>query len=708
MIRPLSIIQPAMTRRHTKLRATTARIIPFDRIMLYLIAFLVFAVPLFILPGITEYGYGKSIVMLVAVSVLTILWGLDAWQRSEWGIRLPWLAFPVIGLFIASLFSLIHAASGLVVLQSLALLVCFAQFALIIAHVVRDPRDVDLLVAALLLSTLAAGIYGLLQYLGLARGASSSGGLNNVISFMGNRNYLGGFLTYVLIPSVILVIRPRRRIVRLSAIPLIVFGFAIALLLRQTATVVAMILAVLALLAGWLVFRPIEPLRARRVEWIALLLTLLVTFLVATPSGPLNSVVGLSDDGQSWIGRLWEHNSGGVRSWDWWVGLEMFADHPITGVGLGNYKLTFLQYKAEFLASPRGVAYDFYIARAAQAHNDYVQLLAELGALGTIALLGLLVLIPVSLWIRLRRTADEWRRFELLLLGAGMVTFLAHAFVSFPAHLPASALVAMTLVGLMFSRVYGEETTVELRLPRRMTRGAVIAVSIVCVAVSVIALRDLKANILMGRGMEQLQLGNNALAVSTLEHSARLDFCPRQTYSYLASAYLALGQSEEALRSLEVCMTRFTDESTYINYADLAANLGYLDEARDSATFLLATRPNRTLKSKASYLIALVDAREGDLAAAIDRLLQVAEEDPTFETSYILLGALYETQGLTQNAREAWETALAVIDSELEVARTELSTATEISITEYGTLRSSISRLEQERDMVIERLARLP
>ena len=681
--------------------------IPLDRIIFYTAAFLVLAVPLFILPGITEYGYGKTIVMIVSVSVLTVLWTLDTWRKSAWRIRLPWIFVGFAGLVIASLLSLIHAMSGLVVLQSLALLVVFAQFGLLLSQVVRDARDVGLLIGALLLAALASGLYGLLQYLGMARGAGGSG-IGNIISFMGNRNYLGGFLIYMLFPSMLLVIRPRFRVLRFLAIPAICFLFAMAFLLQQAAVPVAAALAFLTLLVGLAVFRPGEALRARRIELLTLILTLVLTFLVATPSGPLNSVVGLSEDGQSWIARMWERNAGGVRSWDWWVGWEMFKAHPVTGVGLGNYKLAFIPYKAQFLSTPRGADFDFYIARAAQAHNDYVQVLAELGILGTLSLAGLLVLLPISLWIRLRRSTCAWKRLDMLLLIAGLVTFLAHAFVSFPAHLPASALVAITLVGILFSQVYGERGVFRIHLPRIPATVLGITLTLFSVVVSVIALRDLHANVLMGQGVAQMQRGNNAVAVATLEKSLRYDFCARQTYSYLASAYLALGQPDRSLEALEVCLTRFTDESTYVNYADLAATQDRLDEARETATLLLNSHPSRAAASKASYILALVEAKEGDLEAAASRLYRVIEEDPSFQVGYILLASIVAAQGDTEEARTLLQRALAVIERELRSAENKLSSATEMPLAEYGSLRSSISRLHSERDLVRERLDRLP
>ena len=114
-----------------------------ERLTLYLLAGVVFALPLFIWPGITEYGYGKTIIALVAVSLLTILWAVDGVRKGTWTLRIPWITGAIVGLVVASLLSLIHAMNGRVVVQSLVLLVFFYQFVLLTTNLVRDQRDVN-------------------------------------------------------------------------------------------------------------------------------------------------------------------------------------------------------------------------------------------------------------------------------------------------------------------------------------------------------------------------------------------------------------------------------------------------------------------------------------------------------------------------------------------------------------------------------------
>ena len=682
---------------------------PYDRIMVYLIAAFVFSLPLFIWPTITEYGYAKTIFAIVGVSLLLILWAVSSLVKGEWKIRIPWLTYPVLGLILVSLLSLANATNGRVVLQSLALVVVFSLFYLVTVNFVRRKEDVNLILYSLLASAFLASLYGLLQYLGVMRGAQGGHGLNEVISTMGNRNYLGGFLAYLLFPVTILIVRLKSRILRSLAIGLIAFSFGTVMLLRQTGTIVGLVAGAIAFIVAWAIFRPVDPIKKNRIWLIALLVVLAFTFLVEAPSGPLNSVVGLSASSSgSWISRVWAHNAGKTRSWDWWVGWEMFKDHPLLGVGLGNYKLNFVPYKADFLATPQGKSYDFYIPRAAQAHNDYVQVVAEMGILGIITLLSILVMLPLFFWLRLRANTDEGDRLDLILLGSGIVVFLVHALFSFPAHLPASSLVVILSLALASAPVYGNRAVHTVSLSRWALKGTVTAVILFGLTLSVIGIRDYQANILLGEGIRQLQMGQANLAEATLTKSIGLDFCPRQTYYYLATAQINLKEYDQALESLEKCENRFADESVYLMRANVAVNLGKTDIAQRDIDLLLASHPQSTIEAQAEYLDAMVSFRNKDYTKAIEQLEELVEKHPTFERAYMSLGDLYRGRGMPVTARKYLEKALSIIDNSLARANNKISSGKTMTVSEYGKLRNQIDSLKQEREAVEQALSALP
>ncbi|MCK5586688.1 tetratricopeptide repeat protein, partial [Candidatus Bipolaricaulota bacterium] len=385
-------------------------------------------------------------------------------------------------------------------------------------------------------------------------------------------------------------------------------------------------------------------------------------------SSPLNSVIGFSADESSWLGQLWERNSGKTRSWDWWIGWEMFVDSPVVGIGLGNYKLNFLAYKPDFLASPRGEAYDFYIARAAQAHNDYIQALAEVGLVGALAVAGFIVLLVLSFWRRVRQTKSEDKRLDQLLLACGIIPVFVHALVSFPSHLPTSSLVFVAVIGIAFSRVYGDATVRTQTLARWSLKASSLAILVSGLVVSGFAVADLSANILMAKGIQQLQKGNTNVAESLLSKSLRYDFAPRQTYYHLASAQLRLNKLDEAWENLELCMTRYLDEGVYLTYANLGANRGELDKAQAAVDTLLAGEPLKEVEQQARYIAAVISIQGQDYDRAVQQLESLTQDHPSYETGFIALGDLYSAQGLINSARKNFDEALRLIDKQLRRA----------------------------------------
>ncbi len=634
--------------------------------LLLAFAVLCFAIPLFVWPTASEYGYTKSILALVGVGTLYATWGILSWRRGTWTVRVPRLIFPFALLVLSALLSMLNAVNSSVVLQSVALMLCFGGTFLLASNLVQHPRDVTAILFALLAAGTLAAIYGLLQYAGVVPGGPGDNPLDAIISTMGNRNYLGGYLAYLLLPSIVLLVRLRSRILRTLSLAMIAVCFGVVLFVNQTGTIVALSIAIVCLIAGWAIFRPVAPISSSRRWLIALVLSATLVGLFAAPSGPLNSVVVLSDDGSTWFSEVWARSSGQTRSEDWWIALEMFRDHPVVGVGLGNYKLEFVPYKVAFLSTPRGASYTAPIARAAQAHSEYIQVLAELGIVGGIATLWLIVFLFAGVWIRLRANRREWEQFDVLLLVAGIIVFCVHAIVSFPAHLPASSWAAVVLLGLVFSPAYGDKQTFSFRLPNRTIPVLAIFLAIIGIAVSFIAIRDLGANIQYQRGVQFLDAGEPAEAEALLSASIRCDFAARQTYYYLAAAQLQQGKIEQAAENLELCLTRFISEEVYLQLANVSLSREDLEAADRYLDFLMASHPPRDIEVQASYLRALVAQRRGDGQTAAEILERLIAARPDYVRAYPALGYVRRSLGQDAEAEEILAAGLDLIVNRID------------------------------------------
>jgi O-antigen ligase len=137
-------------------------------------------------------------------------------------------------------------------------------------------------------------------------------------------------------------------------------------------------------------------------------LVLLLLFGGATALQTLPSP--LTEDRPSFVTRLQTATGAhdpntSTRLLTWAVGFEMWRERPLTGVGANNYDTAFAEARARFSASHTnsglvGLIEERLVERA---HNEYIQILAELGAIGFALFVVFCVALIYAAWRVLRR-----------------------------------------------------------------------------------------------------------------------------------------------------------------------------------------------------------------------------------------------------------------------------------------------------------------
>ncbi len=670
-----------------------------------LLAIVVFLLPLFFWPGATEYNYARSIFLLISVAILAIVRALAAARRGGHAFPMPWLAIPVLGLVIASLLSLAHAAHTASVLQSLALLLGACVFALLVIDAVRKPAHATILLTALSASATVVAVHAMLQYAGLVPGMAEPGAAS-MITTLGNPDIVAGFLACALFPSIALVRRARPLALRIIASIPPTASLAAILLTGQLGVLLALA-AGLAFLLLASAARPARAPRRRRILLAVFLCVVGAAVLVPVIGG----VLGPSRPVGAALHRLWIENSGVARSVFWDAAWMMWRDHPLTGVGLGNYKIVYPEYEARVFARSGPVPSMSAVGNAAQAHNDYLQAAGELGTPGLVAVAALLVLFAVSLVVRVRgmraSPGSSGERTTVLLVASGVIVFCGHAVVGFPAHLAAPAATAVLLGAIVLSPAFGSAAAFTVRIGRRAAWAMLVGASLLGLAICVFAARDLAANVLQLRGARLVQVGQDYEALQTLEKSLSLDLAPRETYFHLASAQYRLGHFQDALDSLALCIAVFPDDTATLQYADLAAGLGHLDQALETLDVLLAGSPTTEHAVKARYVRALVLREKGDPPAAEAALREIVAGAPDYEPALIALGDLAAQRGARDEAREVYQQALALIERELPTSRIAAAGAPSQTYDQYSRARARLEELNRERSHILQSLGEL-
>jgi len=387
----------------------------------------------------------------------------------------------------------------------------------------------------------------------------------------------------------------------------------------------------------------LAPLWSRQKKW-ALLFGLLVV-LTMMNIGPEGFTSGYKA-----VGLRTTQGDGG-RFAIWADTISLIQQHPLIGVGLGNLKVHFPSVqKASIFLHPQFLR---------DAHNDYLQIWAELGLIG----LMLFACLIASLGIFLVRThkdckGDLPKTLELQAMGLSLVGIGINALFCFPLERMIPLFTIMVMLGLIASLARDGKPGKPIHLPKRFPAYVGI---ILLVFTPIIMMDNLKAI-----AADYFLLQSN-LAYPEKKWPEVIENCnnalhyqPGQAiiHPYLGSALLALGKNEEALQHFEAMLKEYPYHYfTLLNTG--AAYYGLHDYQKAQEYF-----------AKAVQIAPIAGAAHGQLGKAYWKLKNYPKAvgefneairlDPEKKSTYLYnLGLVERELGHVPEAIAAFEQAIA-------------------------------------------------
>jgi O-Antigen ligase len=260
----------------------------------------------------------------------------------------------------------------------------------------------------------------------------------------------------------------------------------------------------------------------RRVVWVTLALAgVALLGLVTWTALNVRETAVPSASQQRPSGRLVSASTS-YRGDYWDVAAGMVEDEPLSGTGAGSFERVWLAERPSLLF-------------VRDAHNAYLETLAELGPVG----LGLLVLALVVPLLRARRAVESVAGRAALV---AYVALLAHAALDWDWELPAVTLCTL-LLGVALVRLGEDGRATELTRGRRAVVGAG-AASLAAAALVIHA-----GNVATAQAHEALDRGDAAAARRHAERARRFTPWSAEPLRLLGEADLAAGRLRDA-RSL--------------------------------------------------------------------------------------------------------------------------------------------------------------
>ena len=400
-----------------------------------------------------------------AAAVIIVLWAGDAWRTRRLRLSRNFLQLPLLALFALGVVQLLPLVSGpaaslptfsgetarslsldpystrFVLVQLGALIIYFAAALAFI----DSPRRLRLLTRTLIIFGFALALFGLFQHFLSPDKIYGLRETKQALAFgpFINRHHFAAYMAMTAgLPLGLLfagAVEPDRRI--LYAFSAVLMGIALVMTnSRGGMLALAAEIAFLVFVSG-LVRRPVREkdddgnkrpsltraLLVRAAAGAVIIIALLAGVIFFGGEDSLNRLLGTVNAEDPTTGRM-----------HFWRGaVEIIRQYPWLGAGLGAFSVAYTPHDTS-----NGSIY-----RLEQAHNDYLQLLSDGGAVGFV--LGLLfVFMLFRTGFRRMQSESNFRRGVALGALTGCFAALVHSFFDFPLHTTANSLLFLTLAAL--------------------------------------------------------------------------------------------------------------------------------------------------------------------------------------------------------------------------------------------------------------------
>jgi len=424
--------------------------------------FLFLAICVAIVMSALAYGtvhYWSMAVLDLCGALLILLWLADGWRLGTLRLSKNVLQLPLLGMVGLGLFQLLPLrdantagvlstsavrtlsldpySTRLVIVQVATLFIFFAAALVFI----DTPHRLRIIVRTIAIFGFVLAIFGMTQSFTSPNKVYWMRELAQSTAFgpFINRHHFAGYMELALaIPLGLLfsgAIEGEKKLLYIFAVGMM--GVAL-ILTNSRGGIISLVAEVLFLvvIAGFgNKHRAREPEEKRKrvrsgITRVALALALMIGILAGTV------LFGGEQALSRFVGSVNTEDPTTGRAHFWNVTLDIIHAHPFIGTGLGAFGVIYTRYD-----SHNG------LYRLEQAHNDYLQVLADGGIIG--ALLGLFFVIALfRMGLQRRETGDEFRRGVATGALAGCFAVLVHSFFDFTLHTTANALLFLVLAAL--------------------------------------------------------------------------------------------------------------------------------------------------------------------------------------------------------------------------------------------------------------------
>ena len=529
---------------------------------------------------ITVFSPIKETIAEILVIIGLMFWGLKLTDKGKFEFVYSPLNFSLLSFVTILVLSLIWSNTVFTSLQQIPLFLIGPCLYFILINNIHRQQQINHILTILLIIGSLFGIYGILQYNGIdfVLWAKNVGRLK-IFGLFGNVNYFAEYLIVPLPIAVSLFFVSRNKFKKiLLLIGILAMGMSLTFTLTR-GSYLGFGVSLIFMFFLFVFSRGKIFIKENKRFFIVILLATIITVSLFVVPNPLNKSDTIISKIKSRISvdQLIQGHNIKRRIATWKFTVLMIKDHPLIGSGIGTFRYNTLKYQAKFFE--QGENRSLYPSGFAdKAHNEYLQLWAELGIIGLLIFIWLIICYFNYGINLLKKIKDYYKQGIVIGLMGSVLAVLVDALFGFPLHLPATIVLFWLTIGLTVA-MGGNETVQnkdkDEELETRQTKffpfklflylGIIFLSVFLCVTI----VRPFIARTYWYYGNKEIEKGNVDENIKNYEKA--LQYNP-----YFGEIYYSMGITLKNKEFYTLSQEYFEKAEKFIDHPGLPKNLAYI------------------------------------------------------------------------------------------------------------------------------------
>jgi len=650
----------------------------YKKILTTFLKLLLLSVPLFVNKYVYDFRVKQEALLKIFALILLAIWLIKMINTGKYSLQKTKLNLPIILFALVMILSLFISKTKTVSFQEFIIFFSYILIFFLITNNLDKKSDFDSFIHLFFIISSLVSIYTIMQYYGFDPYLSD---LHSLTSTIGQKNWISNYLA-VISPAMfsyfLLEQNKKNKIIYFFLLSILY----LTLMICQSRGIwisisFTLILAIYIILK----FKLFKIFQENKRWLILLLISFIIITTIYSTDNPLNkSAITVPQRALSTFDE--QDPSINTRLLMWKTTFEMIKDKPLLGSGIGTFKMNYLDYQAEFLKD--NPYYVKYSGKAAEAHNEYLQLWAEIGIIGLGIFMGIILMFYNLVIDYLKKSDSEKDKIILFGLVLGITSFLIHSLFTFPLHVPALGVTFFTIMGLTV--VYMRKTNLHeheiesdngLKEVKLVNKKIKIALNILIFifmifVVNLLAIKPYMAELYYFKGMRYNVDKNYTKSLPNFQYAVQLDPYNGRILHALGATYYNLNSYSKAEEILQKAKKYMVDMNTFYVLGLNYSKLNMFEKAEKELKYAIYLEPKFT---KAYIDLAYLYAKQEEYDKAIIEWKKILEVDPNFSENYNVLyfiGMAYQKKEMPDKAMEYFLEALPLvpegspIESEIE------------------------------------------